>query len=592
MATIANSDLIDTDSSYVDNPLVLVANDRKSRASKPTSRSNSRTGWLDRIRSTSRGREDLTTVGLEDKDDEADRSSPAGRPQRKSRVIRRDEDSEDEKPHRESRAVHDSDFEDESLSLVMNGHPWGRLFGSLIKDNAIMARKLKLEERDVAQLCTEFTQGLNHMVKIGQRAADQVKKDIEEDLIQQELGSAASCLGVCAPTDFAKEQVLRTSKQRSDALQQFMPTKRQFSGQVAAQEGSTFTLEEYLEGLNRAQKRERLSRTEFEDILLSSSTGTAHQMIFSLIRKHLPIEEIYKALSLNFDRRMHPDVAKTQLGSLRAAKNQTLANIEARIMKLAQRSSELIPEGRSRTQVYEIDAGTALLRALPPTSRTLATNTYQALSARLRRIPDYHELVQSLDRYAVTINQDIKANGVSEKGQDRQEGGAPSKKKGFQRRGQKEVGQYKATTFFVAPPEPSGRQRNSQNAVGGQGGAKSGQPHMSQNSPHHSSSSGGRSGQPPRQSRGGGNNQRNGKQSWKGAQGAASSSLPYCSLCGSVEHTAASGCDRMRNNSGAVVKVMPTQTSCNLCPTAVSPRLQHPEALCPWRRGGCMAPRA
>jgi hypothetical protein len=65
--------------------------------------------------------------------------------------------------------------------------------------------------------------------------------------------------------------------------------------------------------------------------------------------------------------------------------------------------------------------------------------------------------------------------------------------------------------------------------------------------------------------------------------------LPYCSLCGSTTHTAVQGCPYMQGNGGQVIKVGPTQDTCTKCPMSVSPRLHHPEGLCPWRPTGPFA---
>jgi hypothetical protein len=472
----------------------------------------------------------------------------------------------------------------------MESHPWGRIFGAIIKDNAAMARRLKLDEPDISTLCREFVAGLDFEKERDQKAILQAKKDIAKDIIQSELSSAASCLGVCPPPRFAVEPVLRNSRQRAEALQTFMPTKRQFSGYSGNQGGPSFSLEEYLETLNRAQRHELLSRSEFEDFLLQTSTGSPHQLIFSWLRKGQSIEQIYKALSLNFDKRLHPEEAKSKLNALKAAKNQTLAMIESTIMKLAQRASELIPAGPSREQVYEIEAGTALLRSLPPTSLTLATNTYQSLSAKLGRVPEFGELIQALDRYTISINSDIAANGQQAKAKDNTEGGKQGKKKGGNAK--KTGGQQQATAFFVAN---QGQSTQASNTQGGKSGGNTQGGQQQKNNSTHFNQSNGQTGQPSHgQSKGnqGGKNKNGKGGGWKGNSNQATASLPYCSLCGSIEHTSASGCDRMRNNTGNVVKVMPTQAACTLCPTAVSPRLHHPESLCPWRKQGCMAAQA
>ena len=193
-------------------------------------------------------------------------------------------------------------------------------------------------------------------------------------------------------------------------------------------------------------------------------------------------------------------------------------------------------------------------------------------------MPEYHELIQALDRYRLTIDADIKANGGAEKAKGQLVGAKKGKGKG--RGGQKQSGQnaqstadgQTATAYFTGQAGKAGQASGKWlvNTNGGQ--------HSTQNK---SNVKGGKM-------RGkGGNKGQGGQQTGQNAK--AAPSLSYCSMCGSVEHTAADGCDRMRNNAGQVIKAFPTQTTCSLCPTVVSPRLQHPESLCPWRKGGCLS---
>ena len=60
----------------------------------------------------------------------------------------------------------------------------------------------------------------------------------------------------------------------------------------------------------------------------------------------------------------------------------------------------------------------------------------------------------------------------------------------------------------------------------------------------------------------------------------------YCSLCGKKDHTANDGCPHMVTDQGVTVGMMPTHGTCSLCPTRISPRLNHPSAFCPYRKNG------
>jgi hypothetical protein len=57
-------------------------------------------------------------------------------------------------------------------------------------------------------------------------------------------------------------------------------------------------------------------------------------------------------------------------------------------------------------------------------------------------------------------------------------------------------------------------------------------------------------------------------------------------MCGKRGHKAADGCPHMWNDRGEVVKCNPTQATCDVCPKYIKHRLNHPQSLCPFRKGG------
>ena len=57
------------------------------------------------------------------------------------------------------------------------------------------------------------------------------------------------------------------------------------------------------------------------------------------------------------------------------------------------------------------------------------------------------------------------------------------------------------------------------------------------------------------------------------------------SLCGMQNHKNTE-CRNMQDNSGKVIEIMPTQGTCNKYPQSVTPRLRHPEWICPYRPNG------
>ena len=487
-----------------------------------------------------------------------------------------------------------SSIKEAQVASEMQQYPWGKLFLSMIVDNAEIARSLKLEERDIGELCVMFSEGLrqNRQQEVENRNSmlSQARKEIEDSLLEKELSAASHCQGICPPSFFSDTDKLVNVKIRSDTIQLFMPTRRQFSGQGQGKDGNQYAMpvDEYLEGLTRIQKIAKLSRHEFEEIMLATTTGKAHSLIMSWLRQSMSINEIYRALCLNFDRRLHPDRARASLSVYKAPKSSTLANVESYISHLAQRASEAVPPGPSRTQVFNIEANAALIRSLPPASLTLATNTHQALSSRMGRIPEFHELVRAMDKFRLTIDSDLKVNGVSEKTNGLKTDKAPNSQKG--KSGIRSSNSNKPrfnkgpSTFHVQ----TAKQPQIQNEYRENGQQKN----RGQASNPNSTQQKGNNNQNMRGNKSKNNSKQGG--GWKPRSGgfqnnSANRATPeYCSLCGSIEHVASEGCKNMKDNGGNIVKVLPQQRTCNLCPSAVSPRLQHPETFCPFRKGGCM----
>ena len=59
-----------------------------------------------------------------------------------------------------------------------------------------------------------------------------------------------------------------------------------------------------------------------------------------------------------------------------------------------------------------------------------------------------------------------------------------------------------------------------------------------------------------------------------------------CSLCGHRDHKASQGCPNIRTDSGQIYKTTSVYGTCSLCPGTKKNTLNHPPALCPFRKGG------
>jgi len=273
----------------------------------------------------------------------------------------------------------------------------------------------------------------------------------------------------------------------------------------------------------------------------------------------------------------------------------------------------------------------AIIRSLPPQSSARVQSVYNTLSARLGRAATATELSKALnlDRHSIDI--DIKLHGA-ERHQNSSTGTFHDKQKFLHRKGFKRNGgvsnmkeKHAYTTFSVSTekafPSPRANQHHEnrataynpqQNATMYHGVQQSGNFSERNNNMERNFLNKRHSGRNyfqqqtnmrqtnngnPRfsrrdynskpaytylqntQFRGPTNNKRHFQQKPNVEQN-------YCSLCGKRDHRASQGCKYMVTDSGAKVNVMPTHTLCGACPSHVSPRLNHPAMLCPYRIGG------
>ena len=463
-------------------------------------------------------------------------------------------------------------------------HPIGAILIKLAQDNTALARKTNLRgvETNINELCSSFHAAVQIEKNELQSQLAKKHEDIESSLINKDLNSHHINSAVQPPRFFSETLTITSPSKLSEILKIF-PRNIKFSG---TKQDSNMSIIEFLNTLKTAQDQAQLSTEEFLDRMLACSTGLAHELILEWKNNGEDIPTIYHNLLVNFDKRLAPEDAKTQLNTYKIPKSHSLAKAESQIMVLAGRIASALPEGPSRAAYYNLEACNAIIRALPPTSSSNINNLYNQLSARLGRAATFAELSRAMNLYRVTIDKDIRQNG----------GDNILRSRKIQHTNPRIGGQVmrpKFTSYNISShPNNISRQSNpGQNAHYKNNNYKGSynnnisftprpldvKPFYNKPTNQNKSNNDRRVGNKPRQMiRQAPNNkfQRNN-----------SNPINSCSLCGMKNHRS-KDCRNMQNDTGKRIDIIPTYGTCSQCPSRVFPRLHHPEALCPFRVGG------
>jgi hypothetical protein len=475
-----------------------------------------------------------------------------------------------------------------------NRDPIGKLMLQLVRDNMELREHSGAEAGtniDLGSFCTAFYNKAQVEKNQLEERLRNTEKSIQHNLIQNKLKAHDELTSHPPPSYYSPQDTLTSSALTAQSMKLFPNGSGKFSGHKGKDGDYGVGVIEFLSSMNRAQAIAKLSREEFKNQLLNSTTGRAHSLLVDWFNNGEAIEDCYFNLIVNFDKRTTVEDARARLANYKALKTANLAKVEADIMSLASRASTSLPAGDSRQALYNLDATMALIRALPPTSSATASNTFAAINAELQRAATFTELSKAVNVYRHVIDADIRAHGMATS-KDRapvMAGQAGSKKQW----GNKKVG--KATSFGIsgAPIDgknakqgnnpQAGRQNHGQNqsmTAWNQGGPVDGQrgPSFGRNQQDGHSKSHQKGGQ--------GQFRGKGKGPYRGNKQGGYPVSTYCSLCGNTDHTAGQGCPFMQNNLGQVIKYQPIQGVCGACPPCIMPRLNHAEKICPYRKGG------
>lgn len=451
-------------------------------------------------------------------------------------------------------------------------NPLGKALIDFLHDQINIAEKTGIRETNsnLHDFCNAFQ---NNLLLQDQNWEEKALA-IENKLIQRDLNSHLLNQNFKLPENFSAVPTIKTPGQKAECLRVFPTRGPKFNGSDSP------NVLEFLSMMRSAQEQCHLSVKEFEDMLLHCTTGPAHMLLMDWLDHGETIESIFHNFMLHYDRRLSPEDARLQLLTYKAPKMAPLQKVESKIMNLATRASATLPPGASRAANFNNEAISALIRCMPPSSAVTIQNTYHSLSAKLGRSCTFTELTRALNMFRHGIDADIRLNGIDSN--NRREMGQRNAFK-------KPTGSYN-TTRKIRKPVTYSIQTKQDTSVRNRTSPKA---HTFENT--------GRQGFNMR------GNAHNHKHQYKGMKGKDNKGYrnndtrknnfgfrkphynkqeEYCSLCGNTDHKAADGCPYMVADNGKTLKIIPSQSNCSACPSHISPRLNHPVQVCPYRVGG------
>ena len=517
------------------------------------------------------------------------------------------------------------DWEDSNMAYTRQ-HPLGQIFLGLLKDTFYLSKKTnnKAMESDISDVCANFNKAMKLFAKSTQKQIEKSNKEFEAHLIQKELNSHLVNEHSDPPKKFSAFPTLVNFAAKNEAMRVFPTRGSKFSG-LSPQQGGVDVIE-FISALNMAQEYCNLSEKEFKQMLLLCTTGRAHTLMAEWIRLGESVPTIYHNLLMNFDKRITPQSAQDLMFTYKAPKTCSLRDVETNLMLWASRAATSLPEGPARIAYYNMQIVQALIRSLPPTSSARVQSVYNSLSARLGRAATATELSKALNIDRHSIDLDIKQHGA-DRHSNTSTGNKFSKHKGYHKKQgiMSKTRAYHAPTTYSITTLDSGampvsaymlegntqlssqtqnptnaqytresnhtrqsrpRQRNFQNVDrtnGTQSSHRNNGRQINTRNPNQRFRNGIRQNERQRfQSRQTYMNNYTPRSNFKNRR----LDNNYCSLCGKKDHLAYQGCPNMVSDAGLRIKVMPTHTLCPACPPFVKPRLNHPELVCPYRKGG------
>ena len=444
-------------------------------------------------------------------------------------------------------------------------HPLGNLILRMSAMNKELCKKLSIKTEDdpgLNEVCQKFVKAIQLERNRNVSKFHKVSNEIEDNILNKELNFHAINASVQPPTYFSSTPVLTTPSRMQEALKTF-PTKssQKFSGT----QGSVNILE-FLHSLNTAQSIMNLSKKEFLQLMQKSVTGKVYNLVNECISYEHDIGDLYHSLLTLYDNRMTSDIARKALMNYKAPRNQNLSKVQSHIMILASRIASQIPEGPSRTSMFNVEANNALIRSLPHNSANVVSNVINNLSARLQKSPSYVQTIKCLTKYHDTINADIARNGVV-----------------MARAHSYNTDIRPRTKLYALDYKPNSRMNNrarNNNKITRFG--KKMMPHSPKYSINALSTENRYNDNPRHERVYNMNNNRRQKSFNRNDTARPNSNFKglYCSLCGSKTHSADQICFKMRDEQNRIVETVPSFYPCEICLKKINKKLYHPTSMC------------
>ena len=402
--------------------------------------------------------------------------------------------------------------------------------------------KFKNPRIDIPDLCRKVNNTRLDDKEEQEQRIEETVRTVQERLVSSKLNFHALDHRVSPPTEFGTQPSLHKPEQLRMAVMLF--PKHKYDNY--AKSGGII---EHLDRMTAAQEKLNLTEQEFAQMMLMCCTGTCHEQLKLFLDNNESIASIYFRLLTIFDKSLSLDEARDQLHSLKATKNDSLASIEGKILKLSAILGRQWKAGIMRQNFCDLTNCSALIYSMPDRGtqsvRRQVHQLFNQLACELNRQPTFAELMAYLGPYSSQIDNGIKDFGDNNKTNFKAFNNY--KKNNFARVNNIQLRKDKSfhnSSNFQAPGTTYRKDKVPGN-------------NMNKFSTERSNS---------------GNMQRTSRYNAKRT----------CSLCGDVSgsHSAAMGCFRMRNKQGQVTMVAPVQERCSICYDKTGQELFHPKAYC------------
>ena len=218
--------------------------------------------------------------------------------------------------------------------------------------------KIKSPRMDLIELCYAYNEDKREDKKDYEKKIENTVQEIQERMVANKINYNVLDHRVEPPKEYGdlpqlhKPEVLRLAMLLFPKVKYDNPHK---SGPIT----------EFLERTVMAQNKLRLNRQDYLEMLLFCTSNDCHEQVKLYIQNGESVESIFFRLLTLYDRGLTLDAARTQLHNLKGSNMDTLAGIEAKILKLSAVLGRQWKAGEMRQTFCDIANCQALIQALP-----------------------------------------------------------------------------------------------------------------------------------------------------------------------------------------------------------------------------------